>query len=160
MDEPAKIETAAFGAAPSLPGEADWGLGETERGMDGDKEPLKGIHEVASQLGVTQRTLRFYEDKGLIQPQRVGTTRVYSRREIGRMQLILRGKRLGFSLCEIKEFLDLYDSDPKHIEQMNRLVARIRERLGDLEQQRRALEETVSELRQIEHEALARIARG
>lgn len=121
---------------------------------------FKGIQEVAEQLGVTQRTLRFYEDKGLIEPHRVGTTRVYSRREIGRIQLVLRGKRLGFSIREIKEFLDLYDVDPDHVEQMSRLVTRIEQRLEDLEQQRIALDETVSELRQIRNEALARLDRG
>ena len=93
----------------------------------------KGIQEVAEYLGVTQRTLRFYEGKGLIDPERVGSTRVYTRRDIGRMQLILRGKRLGFSIREIVEFLDLYDADPDHVEQMARLAERVRERLADLE---------------------------
>lgn len=130
-------------------------------GNDGKQEAgrddLRGIKDVASQLGVTQRTLRFYEDKGLIEPQRVGATRIYSRREVGRMQLILRGKRLGFSLREIKEFLDLYDVDPGHLEQMRRLAERVRERLVDLEQQRVALDETVTELRQIEQDVNERI---
>jgi len=116
----------------------------------GSREELRGIKEVASQLGVTQRTLRFYEDKGLIEPHRVGSTRIYSRREVGRMQLILRGKRLGFSLREIKEFLDLYDVDPTHLEQMRRLGEKVGARLADLEHQRMALEETVAELREIE----------
>lgn len=117
----------------------------------------KGIQEVARQLGVTQRTLRFYEDKGLIDPERVGSTRIYSRRDIGRVQLILRGKRLGFSIREIAEFLDLYDADPNHVEQMTRLTDRVRERLADLEKQQVALVETMQELRQIEQEALARL---
>ncbi len=117
----------------------------------------KGIQEVARQLGVTQRTLRFYEDKGLVEPQRIGSTRVYSKRDVGRMQLILRGKRLGFSIREIKEFLDLYDVDPDHVEQMARLAGRVRERIDDLEHQRAAIEETIQELRQIEQEASARV---
>lgn len=118
---------------------------------------LRGIQDVARTLGVTQRALRFYEDKGLIEPQRIGTMRVYSRREVGRMQLILRGKRLGFSLREIKEFLDLYDADPRHIEQMRRLAARVRERLLELEQQKRAIEQTVEELKLIGKQAEMRI---
>lgn len=69
-----------------------------------DEEELRGIRDVANSPGVTTRTLRFYEDRGLIEPRRVGTARVYSKRETGRMQLILRGKRLGFSLREIEEF--------------------------------------------------------
>jgi DNA-binding transcriptional MerR regulator len=120
----------------------------------------KGIQEVARQLGVTQRTLRFYEDKGLVEPQRIGSTRIYAKRDIGRMQLILRGKRLGFSIREIKEFLDLYDVDPDHHEQMARLAGRVRERLLDLEHQRAAIEETIAELRQIEREAAARLQRA
>jgi len=119
---------------------------------------LQGIQEVALLLGVTHRTLRFYEDKGLIDPQRVGNTRIYSRRDIGRMQLILRGKRLGFTIREIKEFLDLYDADPTQIEQMQHLLGRIRDRLKLLQRQRAALDKTVSELKQMENEAKARIA--
>jgi len=122
---------------------------------DGNK--LKGIQDVATEVGVTARTLRFYEDKGLIEPRRVGTTRIYTRREIGRMQLILRGKRLGFSLREIKQFLDLYDADPQHVEQMRTLAARCRERIAELEKQRVALDQTLLELRQIEREALDRV---
>ena len=115
--------------------------------------PHKGIQEVATQLGVTPRTLRFYEDNGLISPQRVGSTRVYSRRDIGRMQLILRGKRLGFTIREIRGFLDLYDTDPEHREQMEHLIGRVRERLDSLVKQKAAIEETIAELTQIEREA-------
>lgn len=118
-----------------------------------------GIQDLARQLGITHRTLRFYEDQGLIAPQRVGNTRLYSRRDVGRMQLILRGKRLGFSIREIREFLDLYDTDPQHVEQMALLADKVQRRIADLEQQRLALEETLAELGQIEHEARAWIAR-
>jgi DNA-binding transcriptional MerR regulator len=120
-------------------------------------EELRGIQDVADELGVTMRTLRFYEDKGLIDPRRIGTMRVYTRREIGRMQLILRGKRLGFSLREIKEFLDLYDADPQHLEQMRRLAAKARARITELEKQQHAIETTVAELRVIEGEAEERV---
>ena len=125
-----------------------------------DHDELCGIQEVAREMGVTQRTLRFYEDKGLIGPQRVGTTRIYTRREVARIQLILRGKRLGFSIREIKEFLDLYDADPQHIEQMRRLSARVHERIDELEQQKAALEQTIAEMRSIELEAQKRLDRG
>ena len=121
--------------------------------------PLQGINDVARELGVTLRTLRFYEKEGLIDPQRVGNTRIYSKREIGRMQLILRGKRLGFSIREIKEFLDLYDADPGHHEQMGRLVERVRERLIDLKGQRSALDLTIEELTKIENEATTHLMR-
>lgn len=125
--------------------------------MTKDEGELQGIQKVANDLGITARTLRFYEDKGLIEPRRVGTTRIYTRREVGRMQLILRGKRLGFSLRDIKQFLDLYDADPQHVEQMKALAVRARERADELEQQRVAIEQTVAELHQIEREALERV---
>ncbi len=111
---------------------------------------LRGIQDVAAHLGISHRTLRFYEDKGLIEPARVGNTRIYSRREVARMQLILRGKRLGFSLREIKEFLDLYDADPTQAEQLRLLLNRVRARIGLLEKQREEIEQTLLELRQVE----------
>ncbi|MYL97312.1 MerR family transcriptional regulator [Novosphingobium sp. FGD1] len=114
-----------------------------------------GIQDAATQLGVTMRTLRFYEDKGLISPQRVGTTRIFSRREIGRMQLILRGKRLGFTIREIKEFLDLYDVDPEHVEQVRTLHNKVSARISDLRKQKRAIEQTLDELLSIERQAQA-----
>ncbi|MDE2618901.1 MAG: MerR family DNA-binding transcriptional regulator [Sphingomonadales bacterium] len=120
---------------------------------------VQGIQDVAQELGVTLRTLRFYENEGLIEPQRIGNRRIYSRREVGRIQLILRGKRLGFSIREIKQFLDLYDADPEHQEQMERLAERVRERLVDLKKQRDALDLTIEELTSIEAEALARLKR-
>ena len=123
-------------------------------------EPLRGIQEVAAELGVTMRTLRFYEDQGLIEPHRVGSTRIYTRREIGRMQLILRGKRLGFSIREIKDFLDLYDADPQHQEQMRKLVLAVRDRIKLLRRQKLALEQTLEELLVIEREALERLPEG
>lgn len=118
----------------------------------GDGALPLGIRQVAKLLGITARTLRFYEDKGLIEPTRRGVMRVYSRREIARMQLILRGKRLGFSIREIKEFLDLYDADPEHLEQVRLLGGKVRERLTDLLHQQAAIEQTIAELREIERE--------
>ena len=120
-----------------------------------ERPEMLGIQEAARQLGVTMRTLRFYEDKGLIAPQRVGTTRIYSRREMGRMQLILRGKRLGFSIREITEFLDLYDVDPQHLEQVRTLQNKVSKRIADLRKQKRAIEQTLSELLSIEQQAKA-----
>lgn len=126
---------------------------------DNGDDSLKSIAEAAEELGVTQRTLRFYEDKGLIAPQRVGTMRVYSRREMGRMMLILRGKRLGFSIREIGEFLSLYETDQQQLGQMRHLVGRVTDRLDELRQQRVAIEQTIGELETIETQANAHIAR-
>ncbi|MXO92821.1 MerR family DNA-binding protein [Erythrobacter arachoides] len=113
-------------------------------------EPLKSIAEAAEALAVTQRTLRFYEDKGLISPQRVGTMRAYSKREMGRMQLILRGKRLGFSIREIGEFLSLYDQDPDQVVQASLMLEATRHRLSELRHQRDAIDQTIAELESIE----------
>lgn len=118
---------------------------------------LRGIQDVASQLGISHRTLRFYEDQGLIEPARVGNTRIYARREVARMQLILRGKRLGFSIREIKEFLDLYDADPTQAEQLRLLVKGVAERIALLEKQREEIEKTLHELRQIEAQTRAKL---
>jgi DNA-binding transcriptional MerR regulator len=124
------------------------------------KGDLRAIQDVADELGISTRTLRFYEDKGLIEPQRVGTMRVYTRREVARMRLILRGKRVGFSLRVIGDFLDLYDADPQHIEQMRRLSLTVRERIDHLIEQKSAIDQTVEELRVIEAEAQDRIRRA
>jgi len=110
---------------------------------------LYSVTDLAENLGITPRTLRFYEDKGLLTPRRAGNTRVYSHRDRGRMILILRGKRLGFSLSEIREWLDLYDSDPGQKEQMRILAGKADERLAALRQQREDIDATIKELEDI-----------
>jgi DNA-binding transcriptional MerR regulator len=122
-----------------------------------DEEDLKSIQEVAGLLGVTFRTLRFYEDRGLIEPRRVGTARLYAKRDIARMQLILRGKRLGFSLSDIQEFLDLYDADPRRSEQMRALADRCQTRIANLEAQLDALQQTLAELKVMRDQAIERV---
>jgi DNA-binding transcriptional MerR regulator len=128
-----------------------------DRGADAVTDGLRGIQQVAAELGVTPRAVRFYEDKGLVEPQRVGTTRVYTRREFARMQLILRGKRLGFSLRDIKQFLDLYDADEVHLEQTRHLLEQVNRRVRALHAQRRAIDETLAELKEIEKSAFERL---
>ncbi|MEP9378234.1 MerR family DNA-binding transcriptional regulator [Aquabacter sp. CN5-332] len=113
------------------------------------------VTELARDLSVTARTIRFYEDKGLIAPRRAGNIRIYTKRDRARMVLILRGKRLGFSLREIKEYLDLYDIDPSQTEQIRLLVGKVRARLAMLEEQRVALEESIIELKEIEAQTVA-----
>ena len=116
-------------------------------------DELFSITELAKVLGITPRTIRFYEDRGLVTPRRVGTTRVYSHRDRARMSLVLRGKRLGFSLRDIKEYLDLYDDEPTHIEQIKVLRDKVRSRIDQLEDQKAALEETLLELHDIERQS-------
>lgn len=115
---------------------------------------LYTVTELAAELGITPRTIRFYEVKGLLAPKRAGTTRVYGHRDRARMQLILRGKRLGFSLADIKEYLDLYAVDTSQVEQLQLLIKKVHDRLDDLEAQRRALEATIAELGEIERQAV------
>jgi DNA-binding transcriptional MerR regulator len=110
---------------------------------------LYTVTELANELGMTARAVRFYEDKGLITPQRAGTTRVYSVRDRARMILILRGKRLGFALSEIREYLDLYDADFTQHAQLRILLAAVAKRRAQLLAQRQAIDEAVAELADI-----------
>ena len=118
------------------------------------------VTDLARELGITARALRFYEDKGLIAPRRIGATRVYTARERARMILVLRGKRLGFSLREIKDYLDLYDVDPKGVTQTRALLERIGARRRELEDQRDALTEALDGLDDLERDARAFLAKA
>ena len=111
------------------------------------------VNQLAEDLGVTARAIRFYEAKGLIAPRRAGTTRVFDRRDRARLMLVLRGKRLGFSLASIREFLDLYDADRTQAAQLRLLLESTRERIRELESQRVDLDQTLRELREVEAEA-------
>jgi DNA-binding transcriptional MerR regulator len=121
--------------------------------MESAMQELYTVNQLAAELGVTARAIRFYEAKGLIAPRRAGTTRVFDRRDRARLMLVLRGKRLGFSLAEIREFLDLYDTDRSQAAQVRLLLARTRARVAELEAQRRDLEQTLVELREVERQA-------
>jgi DNA-binding transcriptional MerR regulator len=126
----------------------------------GPAEAFHTVTQLARELGVTARTIRFYEDKGLISPQRAGTTRVYTARDRARMILIMRGKRLGFSLREIKEYLDLYDQDHTQEAQVRVLLAAVQKRLDMLHEQRRALETSIVELEDIQRQAQDALQNG
>jgi len=118
---------------------------------------LYSVGELGEALGVSTRTIRFYEDKGLIAPRRVGNNRVYTQRDRARMVLILRGKRLGFSLRDIKDYLDLYDLDPTLAKQVRLLLEAVNSRIQRLEEQRAAVNETLAELRDVRSQALAKL---
>ena len=113
------------------------------------------ITELAREAGVTARSIRFYESKGLLTPRRAGTTRIYTHRERGRLQLILRGKRLGFSLTDIGEYLDLYDADPTQHDQIVLLLDKVNNRIGELESQKADIDDTLKELSSVRAQALA-----
>ncbi len=108
------------------------------------------IAELAAEYDVTLRTIRFYEDRGLLTPERRGTVRVYHPRDKVRLGLILRGKRLGFSLDEIATIVDMYDAEPGEEGQLVYLLDQITTRRADLEQRRQDIEETLHELAEVE----------
>jgi DNA-binding transcriptional MerR regulator len=114
-----------------------------------EEDRLYTIGELASEFEITTRTIRFYESKGLIAPARRGVARAYSRRDRGRVKLILRGKNLGFSLDVIAEYLKLYDADPAQIAQTQMLLARVDQAIEDLLAKRADLERTLKELKDI-----------
>ena len=113
------------------------------------------IGELAADFSLSPRAIRFYEDQRLISPQRAGTTRVYTKRDRARLQLILRGKRLGFTLADIREFLELYDVDRSKRRQMRMMLEKTRARIRELEQQMDDIVVTLGELRDMEMEILA-----
>ena len=115
-----------------------------------DDGPTWSITALAEELGVTLRTLRHYEDVGLITPERRGTTRVFHARDRIRLRLILRGKRLGFSLPEIRTIVNMYDEQPGEAGQLQYLLDQIDVRRAELAQLRRDIDETLEELAQVE----------
>jgi DNA-binding transcriptional MerR regulator len=108
------------------------------------------IAQVAEELGITHRTIRYYEDLGLISPERRGTTRVFHPRDRIRLQLVLRGKRLGFPLEEIRTIVDMYDEQPGEAGQLRYLLGQIDERRSELEERRRDVEAALAELADLE----------
>lgn len=110
-----------------------------------DRE-IFAISDLCAEFGVTARALRFYEDEGLIAPERRGTQRLYSHRDRARLAWILRGKRVGFSLAEIRELLDLYDLGDGRRTQREATITRCRERIALLESQKRDIDAAIREL--------------
>ena len=112
-----------------------------------DDHRTYSIRHLCREFGATARALRFYEDKGLLTPARKGQTRVYDARDRARLKLILRGKRFGFSLEDIRQTLDLYDRQGTNLPQMEHTFALARERLAIMEAQRAELDEAIAELK-------------
>ena len=116
------------------------------------------ISDLAQEFGITTRTIRFYEDEGLLHPRRRGRNRVYSNRDRVRLKLILRGKRLGFTLSEIAEIISMYHSEPGESAQLDYFIEKIRERRSLLLQQKEDIEITLSELDAIERQCRDRLS--
>lgn len=104
------------------------------------------ISDLCEEFGVTPRALRFYEDEQLIAPRRQGLARIYSHRDRARLAWILRGKRVGFSLAEIREMIDLYDAGDGRRTQREVTAARCRERIELLQRQRQDIDEAIAEI--------------
>ncbi len=118
-----------------------------------------GIRELGEEFGITARTLRFYEDKGLVHPKRQGVTRIFSERDKVRLNLTVRGKRLGFSLEEIKEIIDMYDpthpTDPSQILYLCQKIRKYREKLTN---KINDINDTFKLMNEVEREALNALA--
>lgn len=117
------------------------------------------IRDLTQEFGITSRTIRHYEDIGLLSPARKGQSRVYSPADRTRLKLILRGKRLGLSLDEAREIIDMYDPDRGNQDQLKRLIAAIRGRREKLLEQRRELELMLKQLDEVEAGCLQSLRR-
>lgn len=118
--------------------------------MDAPEQDSWTISELAAEFGLTLRTVRHYEDVGLLAPERRGTTRVFHARDRTRLRLILRGRRLGFSLPEIRTIVNMYDEQPGEAGQLQYLLDQIAVRRTELDQLRRDIDETMGELAHVE----------
>lgn len=113
------------------------------------------IAELADEFGVTLRAIRFYEEQGLLSPERMGTRRVFHEGDRVRLRLVLRGRRLGFPLDEIKKIIGMYDAEPGEAGQLRYLLDQISSRRVDLEQRRHDIDEAMRELDELERRCRA-----
>ncbi len=116
------------------------------------------ITELTREFGISTRTLRFYEDEGLIQPVRRGRTRLFRPADRHLVRQIIRGRRLGFSIAEIREIIQMYREPPGEVGQLKLMIRRIQEKREQLRQRRRDLEETLNELDSSEEACVERLA--
>ena len=116
------------------------------------------ITELTREFGISTRPLRFYEDEGLIQPVRRGRTRLFRPADRHLVRQIIRGRRLGFSIAEIREIIQMYREPPGEVGQLKLMIRRIQEKREQLRQRRRDLEETLNELDSSEEACVERLA--
>jgi len=124
--------------------------------LNGD-DKVYSVGELASEHDVSTRSLRFYEEQGLLNPLRRGRTRFFTQKDRVRLKLVLRGKRLGFSLAEIKEIVLMYDAEPGETGQLKLLINTIAEKRDILEQRQRDLDITLREMQDVEEKCLAQL---
>ena len=116
------------------------------------EEILYTVPQLSKKLGITERAIRFYESKGLVKPSRAGNTRIFNYKDRARLLIIMRAKKLGFSLNDIKTYLDLYDVDPTHKKQSKNALKAITQRLAQLEEQKKEILLTIEELKSLKND--------
>ena len=116
------------------------------------------ITELTREFGVSTRTLRFYEDEGLIHPERRGRTRLFRIADRRLIQEILRGRRIGFTIAEIREIIQIYKEPPGEMGQLKLMMKRVDEKRDELRQKRKDIDDTISELGNVEEACLTRLA--
>ena len=116
------------------------------------------ITELTREFGVSTRTLRFYEDEGLIHPERRGRTRLFRPADRHLIKEILRGRRIGFTISEIREIIQVYKDPPGEMGQLQLLMRKVSEKRDELRQKRRDIDETLAELDNVEEACLTRLA--
>ena len=124
------------------------------------KETFYTVPQLSKELDVTERTIRFYDSKGLLNPSRVGNTRIFNYKDRARLLIILRAKKLGFSLKDIKIYLDLYDVDPSHKTQSENAIKTITKRLIQLKDQRKEINFIIKELNSLKKDILESFKRS
>jgi len=128
-----------------------------------DNEPTYSIGELAKEFDITPRSIRFYEEQALLSPKRTGLNRIYNNKDRVRLRLILRGKRLGFSLAEVKTLFDMYDTNPNSAVQLGTMLEMTQQKRAVLHQQLDDIKMLMGELDDVEarcREELAEIKRG
>ena len=118
------------------------------------KETFYTVPQLSKELNVTERTIRFYDSKGLLNPSRVGNTRIFNYKDRARLLIILRAKKLGFSLNKIKTYLDLYEVDPSQKTQSKNALEAISHRLFQLEDQKKEINIIIKELKILKNDIL------
>ena len=116
------------------------------------KEFLYTVPQLSKDLSITERAIRFYESKGLVNPSRAGNTRIFNYKDRARLLIIIRAKKLGFSLKDIKTYLDLYDVDPTQKKQSKNALKSVTKRLSQLEDQKKQILLTIKELKSLKND--------
>lgn len=125
---------------------------------NGSVDKYYSITELTREFGISTRTLRFYEDEGLIHPERRGRTRLFRPADRRLIQEILRGRRIGFTIAEIREIIQVYKDPPGELGQLQLLMSRVEEKREELRQKRKDIDDTLTELDNVEEACLTRLA--